>query len=186
MQSVEDSVVNETLAQRTQRSLLTQYKQAFEPILGCGSKEAFLGLLEQMKELISKMNKNDQFNSPNDELTSRKLINKIDKVASVECLNISWVSVQKLLKLMEPFKFDRFVRDVDGFNGKDVQLVENLLQLWLQVYELNLLNYNEKNRDNDSESRVMKEEIVIQLLRSVSENVTVMLSEQGVISNGNS
>ncbi|MDA7686502.1 protein DpdH [Pseudomonadales bacterium] len=164
LKSVSSSGLSDKLAQDTQRRISAEYSEVFSPMVGCTDRVSFVDSFIAMRELIEEMNSNAQFSYPDNELTAKKVINKINKVISEEGVAKSWLSTSKLIKLLEPYTFDSFIKAINQFNSADVELVQDALQCWQRIYRFNLANYNAINLSNDSASRVVKEELLLSKL----------------------
>jgi hypothetical protein len=186
LRSIDSKNISDPLAQKTQKNIIVKYSNTFELLMGCNNKETFIDAFDKMRILISKMNQSGQFKYPNNELTSRKIINRIEKVISDESLSRHWSATVKLLTLLGPFTLDSFIKAISQFNCSDLEPVEEALQSWQQIYKLNSLNYNDINLINDSASRVVKEDNLLKKLHQTKDTLTALIPEQEALSDGTS
>ena len=164
-------LLDSRLAQNTRKNISDKYLHVFEAIDGCNSKEEFLEGFENMSALVTRMKQNGQFEYPAIDLTSTKFINRIKKITDRDEIARHWTATAKLLKIVQPYTIENFVKSISKFKVSDLEPVSTVVEIWNNVYDLNLARYREVNRTNDSESRVVKEELIINRINSVRQRL---------------
>ena len=96
-----------------------------------------------------------------------------------------WEASARLLKIGQPYTIENFVKSISEFKGVDLESVATVVENWNHLYDLNLARYREVNRTNDSESRIEKENLIIERV-SIARNQLVMLTEGKEDANENS
>jgi nicotinamide riboside kinase len=177
--------VDSRLAQSTRNRILDKYRHIIDAIDGCDSKEEFSEGLNKMNSLVTKMKQNDQFELSSIDLTSTKFINRIKKITNKDEIPRHWTATAKLLKLAKPYTIENFVKSISNFKAEDLEPVSTVVEIWNHVYDLNLPIYREVNRTNNSESRVEKENLIIERI-SKARNRLVFISEGQESANENS
>ena len=180
LRQIDESNLSNRSAQSAQKRLSAQLGTDIESLVGITNKDEFKDVFVKMRDLISVMRQGGEFSYPNDEITSTKLINRIEKILDEDKLSEHWFAIGKALKINSPYQYGAFIKAISQFKMADIQPVIDLLRYWESVYKYNLSKYHSKNQANASSSRTDLEANIVKYVEGARSTLVKITSENEV------
>jgi len=166
------------LPQKAHKHFSKIYFDIFSPLSGCSSKEEFVCVFRAMADVISKMSKNGRFDTEDGFLSSRQLINRVEKILSNESDSQYWLVTNKILKIKGEFNEKIFFGAIHQLDGGYIDLIDEVLSNWKVLCAINVNKFKSINRENNSQSKVILESEIIKTIGSWREDISSLISSE--------
>ena len=147
---------------RISRDLKDRYRGVCTLLTGCSTKEEFNETLNALKEVVELMRDEDQYKSMDDQLSSRKFLNRVTKTIDLDC----WSTVKSLLMLDQSGENWSSIRDI---RTADLDVLNEILVTWRVLYQRNFSRITDENVAAGAVPRARKREQVTRLLEDITE-----------------